>query len=292
MHVRNLLLAAVAIGVMGLSIGLMGQSGLVDGIKVTLPVAVTVGDTMLDPGEYEIRRVSSVTDQSLRIFSNDKMRYETNVLTIPVQDNKVPEDSKVVLHHIGDAYYFDKIWIEGKTYGYEFILPGDVRALQRELAETIPARYSPASSSQVTTDQKAQAEPSAAEGDSAAKAEQERLAQLDNERQAQVERDRQAELERQRQSEAIAQADRDRQAQVERDQQALAAAQAESERQAELRRETQAPLIAQAQVDKQPNQNVERLPATASNWLGFLLGGCVLMGTGVALRLRAAQSRQ
>jgi len=292
MHLRNLLFAVFAISIMGLSIGLMGQSGMIDGIKVTLPFPVTVGESVLDPGEYEIRRASSTTDQSLRIFSNDKMRWETNVLTIPVLDNKTPEDSKVVLHHIGDAYYFDKIWIEGKTYGYEFVLPEKARNLQRELAETIPARYEAISVSQ-TTDEKALTD-ARAENERAAEEERDRLAKLEHERQEQIDRDRQAQLERERESEAIAQADRDRQAQFERDQQALADTQAESDRQAQLERERQTTVIAQVQREEQPlrESDVERLPATASNWLGFLLGGCLLIGVSMALRLRTERSRE
>jgi len=280
MHLRNLLFAVAAISIMGLSIGLMGQGGMIDGIKVTLPYPVTVGDTMLDPGEYEIRRASSVQDQSLRIFSNDKMRWETNVLTIPVLDNKTPEDSKVVLYHIGDKYYFDKIWIEGKTYGYEFVLPENARALQREVAESIPARYEELST---TVDEKAAADARAAQE------ERDRLAKLEQERQEQMERDRQAQLERDRQSEALAQAERDRQAQFERDQQALADAQAERDRLA-LERAQQTTVIAQAQ--QQPDVERERLPATASNWLGFVLGGCSLIGASVLLRLRTERSRE
>lgn len=270
--------------------GLMGQSGMIDGIKVTLPYPVTVGDSVLDPGEYEIRRASSVTDQALRIYNKDKMEWETNVLTIPVQDNKVPEDSKVVLHHIGEAYYFDKIWIEGKTYGYEFVLPEKARALQREIAETIPARYEPV---QVSVTETKVENDARAENESAQQAERDRIAQLDRERQEQADRDRQAQLERDRQSEAIAQADRDRQAQFQRDQQTLADAQAERDRQAQLERERETTVVAQVQREERPLSEPvpERLPATASNWLGYLVGGCLLIGLSMLLRQPMARSR-
>jgi hypothetical protein len=288
MRLRNLLFAVFAISLAGISMGLMGQSGMIDGIKVTLPYPVTVGDSVLEPGEYEIRRASSVTDQALRIYNKDKMEWETNVLTIPVQDNKVPEDSKVVLHHIADAYYFDKIWIEGKTYGYEFVLPEKARALQRELAETIPARYEPIQVSVGETKVEGDAR---AENESAEQAERERMAQLERERQEQADRDRQAQLERDRQSEAIAQADRDRQAQFERDQQALA--DAERDRQAQLERERETTVVAQVQRDERPLSEPvpERLPATASNWLGYLVGGCLLIGLSMLLRQPMARSR-
>jgi hypothetical protein len=112
----------------------LGQ-GLVDGIRVTLPAPVTLGEKILDPGEYEIRRVSHHVDNVLKIFSNDKMVYETNVIMVPTHRMEFPEDSKVVLHRIGNRYYFDKIWIQGRSFGYEFVLPDEVEALKRDLAD-------------------------------------------------------------------------------------------------------------------------------------------------------------
>jgi hypothetical protein len=57
---------------------------------------------VLDPGEYEIRRPSSTNDQVLRFFSNDKFRYQTIAQMIPAESEKPPEETKVILHHIGD----------------------------------------------------------------------------------------------------------------------------------------------------------------------------------------------
>src|SRR5436853_5851914 len=112
MHLRKLFLVVIAVAAVTFSTGLRGQ-GPIDGIKVTLPQPVTVGDKVLDPGEYEIRRPSSANRDILQIYNKDKMVYETNVLTVPTgPDNKDPKETKVVLHHIGDAYYFDKIWME------------------------------------------------------------------------------------------------------------------------------------------------------------------------------------
>src|SRR5215510_2451557 len=100
MNNRNPLFTAIVVIILSFSVALMSQ-GLTDGIKVTLPEAVTVGDQVLEPGEYEIRRASTAQDQVLQIFSNDKMRYQTAVITIPTVGDQTPEDSKVVLHHIG-----------------------------------------------------------------------------------------------------------------------------------------------------------------------------------------------
>ena len=58
-------------------------------------------------------------------------------------DIGTPKDTKLVLHHFGQDYYMDKIWIQGKNYGYEFPLPENVKARERErLAPlTVAATY-------------------------------------------------------------------------------------------------------------------------------------------------------
>ena len=120
MNPRNLFFVVASVIVMGASFTLMSQ-GLTDGVKVTLPYAVTVGDVVLDPGEYEIRRPSQTNDQILRFFSNDKLRYQTVVQTIPAAEEKAPEQTRVLLHHIGDTYYFDKIWLYNQKGGWETV---------------------------------------------------------------------------------------------------------------------------------------------------------------------------
>jgi len=188
MHFRKLLLVITAVAAVTFSVGLRGQ-GLIDGIKVTLPEPVTVGDKVLEPGEYEIRRPSSANRDILQIFNKDKMVYETNVLTVPTgPDDKDPKETKVVLHHIGDAYYFDKIWMEDKNYGWEFPLPDRARALQREAALSVPAaRYESSAGSQATASGQVAAAPRyegpglAAELDAIA-AQEDRQAALDADR--------------------------------------------------------------------------------------------------------------
>src|SRR5687767_3575617 len=118
MHTKTLLLGAIVAGVMSFSVGLVGQA-LNDEITVTLPHPVTVGEKVLEPGQYEMRRESaSATDKVFRIYNDDKMMFETSANTIPAEANKTPDDTKVILHHIGNAYYLDKIWIQGKDYGF------------------------------------------------------------------------------------------------------------------------------------------------------------------------------
>jgi len=279
MNPRNLFFAVASVIVMGASFTLMSQ-GLTDGVKVTLPYPVTVDEVVLEPGEYEIRRASSTTDQILRFFDKDKLRYQTVAITIPAEEERPPEETKILLHHIGDKYYFDKIWMEGKTYGYEFPLPERARALQRELAVTVPAKYESVQGAAVTESAAAQVQVPVPQGSNP----------VENSP-----------------ADAAAQESQNREvrdAQVEpfnNDPQQVAALQQEQ-------RETPAPGIDSRQQNAQTGQDAQRpresvqtsqdnaaaagrerdeLPATASNWLAYMLGGGLLLMTAGLLRRTA-----
>ncbi|HZI50953.1 MAG TPA: hypothetical protein VFE29_03955 [Terriglobia bacterium] len=279
MNPRNLFFAVASVIVMGASFTLMSQ-GLTDGVKVTLPYPVTVDEVVLEPGEYEIRRASSTTDQILRFFDKDKLRYQTVAITIPAEEERPPEETKILLHHIGDKYYFDKIWMEGKTYGYEFPLPERARALQRELAVTVPAKYESVQGAAVTESAAAQVQVPVPQGSNP----------VENSP-----------------ADAAAQESQNREvrdAQVEpfnNDPQQVAVLQQEQ-------RETPAPGIDSRQQNAQAGQDAQRpresvqtsqdnaaaagrerdeLPATASNWLAYMLGGGLLLMTAGLLRRTA-----
>jgi hypothetical protein len=115
------------------------QGPLYDRVNVNLPYSVTIGERTLQPGDYVIQQLRDVSGNSrvLLIYSDNGMKFETSAMTIPTLDNNTPEDTKVVLHHFGPDYYFDKIWIQGKNYGYEFPLPDSVKARERERMQPV-----------------------------------------------------------------------------------------------------------------------------------------------------------
>ena len=80
------------------------------------------------------------------IFSHNGMKLATTSLTIATEDPKTPEHTSVVLRHAGDDYYLDKVWIQGKNYGYEFVIPRDVKSRTEEQtasSSTVGATYAP-----------------------------------------------------------------------------------------------------------------------------------------------------
>lgn len=138
-----------------------------DTVKVNMPYAVSLGEKTIPPGDYEIRQLRDVGGNSrvLLIYSDKGMKFEALAMTIPTLDLKTPDDTKVILSHIGENYYFDKIWVQGKNYGYEFVLPKSVRERVTETASansTSLAATSTTSTNTETTNTEttvAQAEP-------------------------------------------------------------------------------------------------------------------------------------
>src|SRR5215472_13373916 len=136
-----------------------GQGPLFDRVDVNLPYTVTIGNQTLQPGQYVIQQLNSASGDSrvLLIYSDNGMKFETSAMTIPCLDPNTARDTKVMLHHFGSDYYFDKIWIQGKDYGYEFPLPNSVKQREKEEMQpvSVAANYSatPAPAETATTNQ-------------------------------------------------------------------------------------------------------------------------------------------
>lgn len=143
MKIRNFALSASAL-VLGLA-SLAAPSPiqaqpLWDRVDVNLPYSVQIGDRTLQPGPYVIQQLDSPSggSQVLLIYGGENgMKFETSAMTIPALENRTQPDTRVILHHIGNDYYFDKVWIQGKDYGYEFPLPNSVKMREKEAMQPV-----------------------------------------------------------------------------------------------------------------------------------------------------------
>src|SRR5690242_19197368 len=147
MNLKNLLAAvsALGLGLATLVLPVRAQGPLYDKVIVDLPYSVTIGNKVLQPGNYVIRQNPSEGGggRVLLIYSDNGRHFETSAMTIAALDQLTPNSTKVVLHRFGNDYYFDKVWIQGKNYGYEFPLPESVKSRQRERMQpvSVAARY-------------------------------------------------------------------------------------------------------------------------------------------------------
>lgn len=122
------------------------QSPIFDRVEANIPYSFSVADKTLPPGNYVIQQSRDMggSQRALMFFAQDGTRFETTCVTIPTQNINTPERTQVVLHHYGADYYFDKVWIQGKDYGYECPLPSAVKQREKERMTpvTIAATYS------------------------------------------------------------------------------------------------------------------------------------------------------
>jgi LPXTG-motif cell wall-anchored protein len=155
MKTRNYLnlAGALTLGSAMLATPYVQAQPLDDRVIVDMPYTTTVGKKTLQPGKYIIQRLSSQSGggRVLLFYSEDGTKFETSAMTIPALDPNTARDTKVILTRVGDDYYYNKIWVQGKQYGYEFPLPRAVRLRQQELMAQVTVPASTSSQSTITT---------------------------------------------------------------------------------------------------------------------------------------------
>ncbi|MEI9971474.1 MAG: hypothetical protein WDO73_05095 [Ignavibacteriota bacterium] len=155
MKIRSLVPASGAVVMMAAAGWILPHASaqpMWDTVKVTLPYAVTVGEKTVPPGDYMIKQLESPGDSPvLLIYNGTGMRFQTSALSIKAEDLDPRSKSEVTLHHIGDNYYLDKVWVAGKNYGYQIPLPKNVREREAE-ASAVSVAAQTNNSSATTTD--------------------------------------------------------------------------------------------------------------------------------------------
>ena len=92
-----------------------------DIVKVTLPQSAMVGTVMLPAGQYTIRDIAddSSSLSVLQIRSAAGKMVVAEARRISEQDTKRVDRTEVILQREAGKYQIDKIWLEGRDYGYE-----------------------------------------------------------------------------------------------------------------------------------------------------------------------------
>ena len=132
--------------VCALAITASGQTPINDNIVVTFPNDVRVGSQLLKAGEYTVRQLGTASNPRLLEFSTDKgTSIQASATAIAVLDNNNRNESSVILENRGGQQHIHRIWIRGKSYGYEFPVDND-RGLKQEAtsrSSRITANYVP-----------------------------------------------------------------------------------------------------------------------------------------------------
>ena len=131
MKIRAIVFFASALSVFALVLpSATAQVTSTDIFDITISNQVTIGDKTLQPGDYKVEPLSIAGgDSPVLLFrggNDNKVRLAAKV--IPTVENRLQPETRVLYHHIGDHYYFDRIWVKGLAYGYKFELPKNVKS--------------------------------------------------------------------------------------------------------------------------------------------------------------------
>jgi len=103
------------------SLSLLAQGPVSDEITVSFPNDVQVGSRLLKAGEYTVRQLGSASNPRILEFSTDKgTSIQATATAIAALDNNNRNDTSVVLESQGGMQHVHRIWLKGKSYGYEF----------------------------------------------------------------------------------------------------------------------------------------------------------------------------
>lgn len=97
-------------------------------VDFTHPVHVQ-GDT-LAPGKYTIEamRGKEANDNVLEVYGKNNQKFKTSFTTIDAKKMGGADTTHATLLKVGGEYYLDKLFINGRTYGYQVLLPSDIQS--------------------------------------------------------------------------------------------------------------------------------------------------------------------
>src|SRR5436190_16616430 len=142
--------AIVATACLGLTYIALAQGPVGDEVKITFDRAVMVGSETLPPGEYTIRQVTSASNPRVLEFTHDNgTKLDATVTAIPILQNTPPAKTTAVLNDEGGGARLARIWVQGKSYGYEFT--GTAAPASQAASSTVrlEGRYEPGAAPQV-----------------------------------------------------------------------------------------------------------------------------------------------
>lgn len=150
-------------------VGLMslkGQSPITDRVTVNFANEVRVGSQTIPAGEYTVKQLGTASNPRLLEFTTEKgMAIQATATAIAALDNNNRNESSVILETHGGQQHLYRIWIQGKSYGYEFPIDRKsepVREASRRGAR-LTANYTPGTEPVAVAAAAAPAEPAPVE---------------------------------------------------------------------------------------------------------------------------------
>jgi hypothetical protein len=86
------------------------------GVKFTAPFPFYVGDTQMPSGSYSLTQPDDLFNKIAQVKSDDGL-HSAYINISPTESLEPPRQSKVVFEKYGDTLYFDRVLLQGDTYG-------------------------------------------------------------------------------------------------------------------------------------------------------------------------------
>ncbi len=160
MSLKSLSLACAALVTFAFVGVMAAQAPLHEKVVVNLSYPVHVDGKVLPPGSYTISEQNRpVGAPGLLIEGKNGNNNAISLAsTVKIEQKPAATQTKVVLRQVGNNYYFDKIWIKGRTYGWQVPLPDGVSNQQGQTVE-IPGNYQAGQQGQSSANPPVQNEP-------------------------------------------------------------------------------------------------------------------------------------
>ncbi len=119
-------------------------------VTVDLATPVHVGAKVLPAGHYTIIAENVANGATGFLIQGKKADVRTAASKIPSVQKPAPATTKLMMRKIGDNFYLDKIWIRGKTFGWQIPLPQSVSSQQGQEMEVFGVDHSAQEQQQVS----------------------------------------------------------------------------------------------------------------------------------------------
>ncbi|MCC6589285.1 MAG: hypothetical protein IT168_21485 [Bryobacterales bacterium] len=119
------------LGLVTLAATLWAQGPITDQVMVNFSSPVMVGNNVLAPGEYKIRQLPTAANPRILEFSsNNGTKVQATVTAIAALDQLNMRPTSVEVDHGNGTAYVKRVWIEGKSYGYELLPPSQGNTME------------------------------------------------------------------------------------------------------------------------------------------------------------------
>jgi hypothetical protein len=100
-------------------VGVMAAQPLHEKVTANFSYPVHVEGQVLPPGQYTIVQQNKPTGAFGLLIQGNGAEIITDASTMDIIDKPAAPQTEVVLAKVGNDYYLDKIWIQGRTTGWQ-----------------------------------------------------------------------------------------------------------------------------------------------------------------------------